>query len=149
MCLRMHFIHRARFLQDKNHTLGSVSDRLQKNLCIITGKPVSPGQIMDSEHFDETLDKLCADLKEHKFWEDLIPEKCTDQQDPAENIENSDYLEKPIPARDLPVFRTGDAFAPKKEKFCYVTPQSLMDHLQSKGQKWYESLLKKAEEANT
>jgi len=102
--------------------LGSISDRIQNNLCIISGKPVSPGQIMDDQHIDETLKKLCDDLKENKFWDDLIPEKIKEEI-PQQPINTMEDLDKVIAVRDIPIIRTGDRFAPDKKKFSYIPPE--------------------------
>jgi len=144
-CLRMHFVHRARFLQSKNHTLGSVSERLQNNLCIISGKPVNPGQIMDDKHFDETLQKLCDDLKENKFWDDLIPEKIKEEI-PPNPINIIEDLDRVCQLRDFPIIRSGDGFGLEKKKFAYLTPEKFDAGLLSLETKW-PSLKKKVEEA--
>jgi len=98
---------------------------------------------MAQEFFDETLEKLVLDLKEQKFWDDLVPEKVTeDTPKPPETLEAQNFaLVRDL--QDLPIIRYG---APKSNKFAYVSPQNFNTCVEAIKEK-FPNLKKKIDEA--
>eukprot|EP01125_Pyxidicula_operculata_P003682 TRINITY_DN1490_c0_g1_i1.p1 TRINITY_DN1490_c0_g1~~TRINITY_DN1490_c0_g1_i1.p1 ORF type:complete len:700 (-),score=138.98 TRINITY_DN1490_c0_g1_i1:174-2273(-) len=114
---KLHFFSRVRFLQEKNHSIGSISSRLSNNQCIISGTPLeySDTDHMCSKHLDEITKGLIDQLKENNEWK-----KITENPDPT-----NDNDQQPQHEEKKPEIRYGDEEEPK-EKFSYgVTADSV------------------------
>jgi len=133
----MHFFHRVRFLQMKRNTIGSITDRIRKNLCVISGNQIESGNIMSEECFDEVVNQLYDVLKQSNEWEKILA-----KQEIAERLtQEPEYTEE---VQHNGVYRTGTGA--KTEKFAYISPQVFLADLKKIGAK-FPGLAKRIEES--
>jgi len=133
----MHFFHRVRFLQIKGNSIGSITDRIRKNLCIISGHQIENGNIMSEECFDEVVNQLYEALKQSDEWEKLLA-----NQELVERL-----IQEPEKTEEVKhdgVFRTGTGTY-KIEKFAYISPQVFQEDFKKIGSK-FPALARKVEE---
>jgi len=133
----MHFFHRVRFLQMKRNTIGSITDRIRKNLCIISGTQLENGNIMNEECFDEVVNQLYDALKQSDEWEKILAkqefvERLTQEPEKTEEVQEDG------------VYRTATGVY-KTEKFAYISPKVFIEDFKKIVEK-FPGLAKKVEE---
>eukprot|EP01124_Arcella_intermedia_P014439 TRINITY_DN2086_c0_g1_i1.p1 TRINITY_DN2086_c0_g1~~TRINITY_DN2086_c0_g1_i1.p1 ORF type:complete len:519 (+),score=132.62 TRINITY_DN2086_c0_g1_i1:28-1584(+) len=119
-----HFIYRVRWLQANKGSVGSLQERLEKNLCLVSGKEVNTGHV-NEEYYDQTLEDLIQGLKENGLWEGLFSEKVTlEKGGPRDSDEEEIEREQ-----NKPLITLGEQFYTPENKFQYITPYRLSEYI--------------------
>eukprot|EP01125_Pyxidicula_operculata_P020813 TRINITY_DN7801_c0_g1_i1.p1 TRINITY_DN7801_c0_g1~~TRINITY_DN7801_c0_g1_i1.p1 ORF type:complete len:685 (-),score=139.16 TRINITY_DN7801_c0_g1_i1:39-2093(-) len=123
--LKLHFFARTRYIQEKYKSIGNISDRLEKRLCIITGLPLLEEDYQESEHhhmypkfYDEKIGEMIKEMKsgDGHIWKDLFEYPESQHEKLMSQIEQKKLSFYEPDEREPPICRTGDV---NSKKFSY------------------------------
>jgi len=120
--LLLHFSVRARYFQEKNKTIGPISERISAKKCIISGKQLTDStSVVHPDHKNPELDELFRKLNSTETWNAFM----------EHHIPNFDE----IPVK---ILQNGSDDFEDKHKFCYLTKSQI--ERDTKLPKWIQKI---------